>query len=94
MALIDETGRQRIWRGLMRFWSNQRSALGVNKTNLRAAIDATDQWIEDNQTSFNNALPTNARNNLTAAQKTILFCAVALARVGLVELKVLFGEVD
>ena len=46
-----------------------------------AAVDATDTWIDDSQGSYNNALPQPARSELTAIQKTLLFCAVALMRV-------------
>ncbi len=55
---------------------------GITKPQLQAAVDATDQWIEDNQTAYNTALPTAARNNLTLAQKTFLFCYVAMRRAG------------
>lgn len=58
-------------------------ALGaLTKADLRAAVDATDQWIDDNASAFNTALPLAARTNLTAAQKTFLFCYVALRRAG------------
>jgi hypothetical protein len=58
-------------------------ALGaLTKAELRAAVDATDQWIDDNASSFNVALPQPARNVLTSQQKTLLFCLVALRRAG------------
>jgi hypothetical protein len=94
MAELSTTDRQRIWRGLMRWWSNLREPLALAKVELQAAVDATDAWIEANQAAYNNALPVAARNNLTAAQKTLLFCAVALARVDIPTLRRLFGEVD
>lgn len=55
----------------------------VTKADLAAAIAATDQWIDDNQAAFNTALPTTARTTLSTAQKTFLFCYVALRRAGL-----------
>lgn len=94
MADLSDADRQRIWRGLMRWWSNLRQAMALNKSDLKAAVDATDTWIDDNQTAYNNALPEAARTNLDQAQKTLLFCAVALARVDIPMLRRVFGEVD
>jgi hypothetical protein len=54
----------------------------VTKAQLRAAIDATDAWIDSNAASFNSALPTAARNALTARQKAALFMFVASRRFG------------
>ena len=94
MAELPSEDRARIWRGLQRHWSNDREPVGVSKDELRAAIDAADTWINDNQAGFNASLPTAARDNLTQAQKTLLFCAVALARVNIPFLRKILGEVD
>ena len=94
MAQLPTEDRQRIWRGLMRPWSNEREAVAILKADVLAAGNATDTWIDNNQASYNTALPEAARNNLTTAQKTLLFCAVALARVSIPFLRRVFGEVD
>jgi hypothetical protein len=47
---------------------------------MRAAVDATDDWIEANQASFNSALPLPARTALTSKQKVRLFLSVAQMR--------------
>ena len=57
-------------------------ASGLTKAQLRAAVDATDQWVEDNSASFNTALPVAVRTALTAKQKAILFSIVSLRRYG------------
>lgn len=59
----------------------------------RDAVDATDTWIDDNQASYNSALPEAARTALTQSQKTLLFCSVAMARVSIDFLRRVFGEV-
>jgi len=83
MALLSTEDRRRIWRGLMRYWSNLREALsGISKAELLEAVAATDDWIEANQVSYNAALPNPFKSNATALQKTLLFCAVAVTRVG------------
>ena len=95
MATLTTEDRRRIWRGLMRYWSNLREALGaLSKNDIQEAVNATDAWIDDNQASFNTALPQAARDELTQSQKTLLFCAVALARVSIPTLRRALGEVD
>jgi len=78
MAVLSTTDRQRIWRGLMRYWSNEGETVESSKAFLLTLVGETDEWINDNQASYNSAL---SANSLTAAQKTLLFCAVALMRV-------------
>ena len=95
MAVLSETDRQRAYRGLMRYWSSQQETVaGILKPDLRAAVNATDDWIDQNSAAFNTALPIPARTNLTATQKTLLFCAVALMRMSPTFARRVFGEVD
>ena len=94
MAVLPDVDRKRVWRGLSRWWSNVRESFALTKVDLQAAIAATDTWIDNNQTSFNSALPVAARNNMTAAQKTLMLVAVVLMRQGIGYLKFIFGEVD
>jgi hypothetical protein len=79
MAVLPDLDRNRIWRWVMRYSID---TLGVSKADLRAAVDATDAWIESNQTSFNTALPQPYRGAATLTHKTLLFCAVAMRRAG------------
>lgn len=92
MAALSEADRLRIWRGIMRYWSEIWEATDISGPDLKAAVNATDQWIDDNQTSFNQALPSAAQTGLTQAQKVLLFCGVALARVSIEFLKRVFPE--
>lgn len=94
MAILSTSNRLRIWRGFMRFLSRELEPLALTKAELQAAINATDTWIDDNQVSYNSALPSAAQSGLTTPQKTLLFCAVALMRVSINFLKRIFGEVD
>jgi len=55
---------------------------GITKPDLVAAVAATDDWIETNQTSFNNALPLPFRTAASLPLKTLLFCYVAMRRAG------------
>lgn len=78
---LDETGRLRTLAQAMRKWPG--TLTGVTKPQLRDALNATDDWIDANQTSFNNALPTPFRTSASLTQKTFLFCYVAMRRAGL-----------
>lgn len=83
MAALSEADRQDVTNRLQRLAQWLAHACGITKAELKAAVDATDTWIDSNQTSFNNALPAAAKNNLNLTQKTILFCYVAMKRAGL-----------
>lgn len=72
--------RQRCTAQLMR--DNESPIGAITKAELRAAIDATDDWIDANATSFNQALPENVRTQLTAVQKNWLFSYVLAMRIG------------
>ena len=80
MAALTDPQRRSIWAEFMRRTSQDRQDLGLTKTQLRAAVDATDQWISDNAGSFNTALPAAARTALSAQQKALMFFAVASKR--------------
>ena len=47
---------------------------------MLAAVNAVDQWVDDNQISFNNSLPEPAKTNLTAIQKANLLKMVVEKR--------------
>lgn len=79
MALLPTLDRARTMAGLMR---DAAAGGTVTKPDLRAALDATDAWIDSNQASFNTALPQPYRNQATLAEKTLLFCYVAMRRAG------------
>ena len=79
MAVLDSTARQAIRDAIMR----ARNIGAVTKTDLRAAIDATDAWIDANAAAFNTALPEPFKSAANAQEKTVLFCYVALKRAGI-----------
>lgn len=56
---------------------------GITKADVQAVVDATDTWIDTNAAAFNAALPEPGKSGLDAAQKTIIFCYVALKRAGI-----------
>jgi hypothetical protein len=80
MAVMDATNRARTTAHWQRI---NTEPTPFAKTVLRAAVDATDQWIEDNQAAWLAALPAGFRTNTTAQQKTLLFMHVVMRRAGL-----------
>jgi len=94
MATLETTDRQRIWRGLMRYWSNLREAVGGSKAELLTTVNETDAWIDAAQSNYLGSL--TYRENYSGAQLTLIFCCVACMRTGLVALlrRLLGVEVD
>lgn len=82
MAVLGDPDRIEVWAGLIRRLSDSRTPIALTKAQLRAAIDAADDWCEANAASFNTALPAAARTGLTAGQKAMLLAYVALKRYG------------
>jgi len=80
MAVLSDSERAKVWSQLMSDLSARREGIAVNKADLRAAINAVDQWVEDNKVTFNLAIPLPARTALTAAQKAELLVYVARRR--------------
>ena len=81
MATMPDADRREVNESLMRDFSADREVLGaLAKSELRAAVNAADQWASDNAASYNSALPLPARTALTAAQKARLLTAVIRKR--------------
>lgn len=80
MAIMSDEERRRCWAQFMRA---NAEPISITKADLRAALNATDQWIDDNAGAYNLALPQPARGALSATQKTLLFVYVAMRRRGL-----------
>lgn len=83
MAVLSAASRAVIAAHIQRPQQGLGPLAALTKTDLRAAVDATDDWIDANSAAFNTALPATARTALTQQQKTLLFCYVALRRAGL-----------
>jgi hypothetical protein len=80
MAILDDATRQLIWKTFM---AENKDVLGVmTKAELRAGVDAIDQWTEDNTTSFNQAIPLPARTALSTKQKAMILMYVVNRRYG------------
>lgn len=77
MAVLVEEDRVDVWARYMR---ENDGVATVNKPDLRAAVDAIDDWVNANAASFNTAIPQPARGALTAKQKARLLMMVVKKR--------------
>ena len=72
MAVLPNVDRIEIWKEMMSDLSNRREGMPFKKADLRAAVNALDQWLEDNKASANQALPQPFREVATTPQKALL----------------------
>jgi len=82
VAVLTDNERKNIWAALMRRWSAERESCGFAKADLRAAVDALDQWLEDNAPAINSALPQPFRGAASPGDKALLLAYVTLRRYG------------
>jgi hypothetical protein len=81
MAALSQAERDRISR-----WFQRDPNLGqasFTKPELAAAVNAADDWADQNAAAYNSALPTVFRNSATAGQKAMLLAYVIARRWGL-----------
>lgn len=84
MAVLQDQERFNAWADFMRqqavIMQLNEPVTGLLKTELRAAINAADSWIDSNAASYNTALPQPARSALNAQQKAALLMYVVARR--------------
>lgn len=81
MAVLSDSDRAELHALFMSDTSRERQTIaGLSKPDLRAAVNAADDWAEANKAAYNNALPVAARTALTAAQKAQLLMYVIRRR--------------
>jgi len=77
MAVLSENERFAGWAQLMR---DMIGTVSILKSDLRAAFDALDVFLNDNTTAINNAIPQPARAALSTQQKALVLMAVVVRR--------------
>ncbi len=75
---LDTTNRFQASAQLMR----DLSFAGLLKADVRAALNAIDDWADANAASFNSALPQPFRGTASTAQKNLLLAYVCMRRAG------------
>jgi len=77
MAVLTEAERRRAWAEFMYDRLNSDGTLStLLKTDIKAAVDAIDDFLNGNMSGLNNALPEPAKSVLTVKQKALLLMYV------------------
>jgi hypothetical protein len=80
MAVLSDPERFACWKQLMRDLRDIAEDVTIQKADLRAAVDAIDDFLNDNATTINQAIPQPARSALSTKQKALLLMAVIVRR--------------
>ena len=81
MAALADADRAAVNKEFQELISLARETFGaMTKAELRAAVDAIDNWIVSNAAAFNTAIPQPARAALTVSQKARLFSLIVYKR--------------
>ena len=80
MAVLTDPNRVELWSEYMRECSREEDSLALTKADLRAAVNALDDYMNDNAAAINSTIPQPARSALTTAQKARLLARVVLKR--------------
>lgn len=76
MAALTDEDRAALWAQTMADMSNGHEPAPGLKAEVRAAVNAADDWASSNAAAFNTALPQPFRGNATAAQKARLLTRI------------------
>ncbi len=81
MAVLSDSDRAIVSATYQAQCSAERQTFaGVTKADIRAAVNAVDDWVVANAAAFNSAIPLPARTALTTAQKAYLLQFVTSKR--------------
>jgi len=69
MAVLIDNDRITMMQKFAQDMSGTRTAVSIVKADLRAAVNAIDDWVEANASAFNTTIPQPARGALTTQQK-------------------------
>jgi hypothetical protein len=69
MAALSDPEWLIAWAELLQSESSDGQTVTCLKSDVRAAINAADDWVVANQTNFNNTLPLSARTALRRARR-------------------------
>lgn len=78
MAVLSDNDRAEVWAQWMR--DNADTVGAMTKSDLRAAANALDDFLNTNATAINNAIPQPARGVLSTSQKARLLMLVIQRR--------------
>ena len=77
MALLSDSERFTTWAEYMQ---ENAEGFALNKGDVRAAVNAVDDFLQNNAAALNAAIPLPARTALSTTQKALLLTAVVRRR--------------
>jgi len=80
MAVLGDNDRVTMVQKFAQNMSGTRTAVSIVKADMRAAVNAIDDWVEANASAFNTAIPQPARGASTTQQKAKLLWYVVQRR--------------
>lgn len=80
MAVLPDADRAGVWAEFMQRLSREAQGIAITKADLRAAVNALDDFLNTNAAAINTAIPQPARGSLTVAQKALLLMYVVARR--------------
>lgn len=80
MAVLPDQDRLELFAEFCRVASDKHESLNLTRADMRAAVNAIDDFLHNNAGAINTAFPQPARSVLTVAQKAKIFAWVALRR--------------
>jgi len=85
MAVLSDADRKIAAREFIRqTFERLAQTAALDTVDIKAAIDAADDWADANAASFNTALPVPFRTTATVAQKALLLAYVCMKRAGVI----------
>lgn len=80
MAILSDSSRRKVWR---MFQARGHCPGSITKTELRAAVDALDDYLDaTGAVAINSALPQPFRGAASPEQKALVLAYIALERAG------------
>lgn len=80
MAVLTNADRAEVHAEMSGDFSRERIPCSLTKAEVRAAINAADDWVDANAASYNTALPQPARGALSSSDKARLLMRVITKR--------------
>ena len=80
MAVLSDPDRADVRHDICTTLSRESVSVALTKAEWHAAVNAVDQWVEDNKGSYNTALPEPAKSVLTNGLKARLLTSVVEKR--------------
>lgn len=84
MPLTDEELTEGMRHWVRKIFVEMGGTATMTTVDIKVAFAAVDAWVDDNQISYNSALPEPFKSTATAEQKAMLLCFVVMKQTGII----------